>query len=109
MMGNLLQNILLGLDRPELVWLMPSLGEPAYRASQILDALYRQRVDSIEQISTLPQPVRQRLAEQEASIGFPKIEKQFVSQDGTVRYLMQFADGRSVETVWMRECEGGEG
>jgi 23S rRNA (adenine2503-C2)-methyltransferase len=107
-MRNLLQSTLLGLDRPELVSLMDSLGEPAYRASQILDAVYRQRVDSIEQISTLPQPVRQRLAEQEASIGFPKIEKQFVSQDGTVRYLMQFADGQSVETVWMPEGDGGE-
>ncbi len=107
-MGNLSQNALLGLDRPELVSLMDSLGEPAYRASQILDAVYRQRVESIEQISTLPQPVRQRLAEQETSIGFPKIEKQFVSQDGTVRYLMQFADGQSVETVWMPEGDGGE-
>ncbi len=107
-MGNLLQSTFLGLDRPELVALMDSLGEPAYRASQILDAVYRQRVDSIEQISTLPQPVRQRLAEQAASIGFPKIEKQFVSQDGTVRYLMQFADGQSVETVWMPEGDGGE-
>ena len=107
-MGNLFENTLLGLDRPELVSLMDRLGEPAYRASQILDAVYRQRVDSIEQISTLPQPVRQRLAEQEASIGFPKIEKQFVSQDDTVRYLMQFADGQSVETVWMPEGDGGE-
>jgi len=107
-MENVLQNTLLGLDRPELVLLMDSLGEPAYRASQILDAVYRQRVDSIEQISTLPQPVRQRLAENAASIGFPKIERQFVSQDGTVRYLMQFADGQSVETVWMPEGDGGE-
>src|SRR6201998_4439389 len=107
-MENLLQSTFLGLDRPELISLMDSLGEPAYRASQILDAVYRQRVDSIEQISTLPQPVRQRLAEQEASIGFPKIEKQLVSQDGTVRYLMQFADGQSVETVWMPEGDGGE-
>ncbi len=107
-MVNLSQNTLLGLDRPELVSLMDRLGEPAYRASQILDAVYRQRVESIEQISTLPQPVRQRLAEQAASIGFPKIEKQFVSQDGTVRYLMQFADGQSVETVWMPEGDGGE-
>ena len=107
-MGNLLQNTLLGLDRPELVSLMDSLGEPPYRASQILDAVYRQRVDSIEQISTLPQPVRQRLAEKAATIGFPKIEKQFVSQDGTVRYLMQFEDGQSVETVWMPEGDGGE-
>ncbi|HZC24573.1 MAG TPA: 23S rRNA (adenine(2503)-C(2))-methyltransferase RlmN [Candidatus Binatia bacterium] len=107
-MGNHLENALLGLDRPELISLMDSLGQPAYRASQILDAVYRQRVDSIEQISTLPQPVRQSLAEKEISVGLPKIEKQFVSEDGTVRYLMQFADGQSVETVWMPEGDGGE-
>lgn len=107
-MGNNLENTLLGLDRPELISLMDSLGQPAYRASQILDAVYRQRVDSIDQISTLPQPLRQSLAEKEVSIGLPKIEKQFVSQDGTVRYLMQFTDGQSVETVWMPEGDGGE-
>ena len=107
-MGNTLENNLLGLDRPELISLMDNLGQPAYRASQILDAVYRQRVDSIEQISTLPQPVRQSLAEKEISVGLPRIEKQFVSQDGTVRYLMQFPDGQSVETVWMPEGDGGE-
>ena len=38
----------------------------------------------------------------------PQIEKRFVSQDGTVRYLIEFADGQSVETVWMPEGDGGE-
>jgi 23S rRNA (adenine2503-C2)-methyltransferase len=36
------------------------------------------------------------------------IEKKFVSQDGTVRYLMGFPDSQSVETVWMPEGDGGE-
>jgi 23S rRNA (adenine2503-C2)-methyltransferase len=31
-----------------------------------------------------------------------------VSQDGTVRYLIAFVDGQSVETVWMPEGDGGE-
>jgi 23S rRNA (adenine2503-C2)-methyltransferase len=42
------------------------------------------------------------------SVGLPAIEKRFVSQDGTVRYLMAFVDGQSVETVWMPEGDGGE-
>jgi 23S rRNA (adenine2503-C2)-methyltransferase len=37
-----------------------------------------------------------------------RIEQRFVSQDGTVRYLIGFADGQSVETVWMPEGDGGE-
>jgi 23S rRNA (adenine2503-C2)-methyltransferase len=38
----------------------------------------------------------------------PRIENRFVSQDGTVRYLIAFADGQSVETVWMPEGDDGE-
>jgi len=87
--------------------MMASMGEAPYRASQILDAVYRQRVDAIEQISTLPQSLRATLANQ-VSVGFPRIEKRFVSKDGTVRYLVAFADGQSVETVWMPEGDGGE-
>ena len=99
---------LLGLDRAELTSLVDGWGEPAYRGNQILDAVYRQRVESIDEISTLPQQLRAKLAEQGAAIGMPRIEKRFVSQDGTVRYLIAFADGQSVETVWMPEGDGGE-
>ncbi len=107
-MLNLPQNALLGLDRAELASLVDSMGEPAYRASQLLDAVYRQRVDSLEKIHTLPQPFRTKLVEKGVSVGLPKIEKRFVSQDGTVRYLMAFDDGQTVETVWMPEGDGGE-
>ena len=105
---NLNQITLLGMDRVELVSLVESMGEPSYRTSQVLDAVYRQRVDGIEEISTLPQKLREKLAEEGVSIGQPKIEKRFVSQDGTVRYLIAFADGQTVETVWMPEGDGGE-
>jgi 23S rRNA (adenine2503-C2)-methyltransferase len=101
-------NPMLGMDRSELTALMEELGEPGYRSRQLLEAIYRQRVESPEQISTLPTPLRGKLAEMGFMIGLPQIEKRFVSQDGTVRYLMAFSDGQSVETVWMPEGDGGE-
>src|ERR1700728_173782 len=107
-MADRTQVPLLGQDRAELTSLVESLGERPYRVKQLLDALYRQRVESIEQISTLSQPVRQKMLETGVSIGLPEIEQRFVSQDGTVRYLIAFADGQSVETVWMPEGDGGE-
>jgi len=107
-MEDLLQIALLGLDRGELSSLVEGLGEPAYRARQLGEAVYRQRVESIEQISTLSQQLRLKLVERGVSIGLPRIEQRFVSQDGTVRYLIGFADGQSVETVWMPEGDGGE-
>ena len=107
-MAETSQNALLGLDRADLAALVELEAEPAYRTHQLLEAVYRQRVDSVEQISTLPQQLRLRLAEKGFSIGMPRIEKRFVSQDGTVRYLIELADGQSVETVWMPEGDGGE-
>jgi 23S rRNA (adenine2503-C2)-methyltransferase len=107
-MTNRLQTSLLGLDQNELAALVETLGEPGYRKQQLLDAVYRQRVESVEEISTLPRELRLSLAQKGVSVGLPKIEQRFVSQDGTVRYLIGFPDGQSVETVWMPEGDGGE-
>ncbi len=99
---------LLGMEIPELASLMEEFGQPPYRARQLFEALYRQRVEGTEQISTLPQDLRRSLAEKGISVGLPTIEKKFSSSDGTQRYLVACADGQSVETVWMPEGDGGE-
>jgi 23S rRNA (adenine2503-C2)-methyltransferase len=106
--GEPLTSSLLGMDRGEIAALVSEAGEPGYRAKQIMDAVYRQRVDALEEISTLPQEFRERLGLGGFTVGAARIEKKFVSQDGTVRYLIAFADGQSVETVWMPEGDGGE-
>ncbi|MFZ0734790.1 MAG: 23S rRNA (adenine(2503)-C(2))-methyltransferase RlmN [Candidatus Sulfotelmatobacter sp.] len=107
-MTNSPPSALLGLDRREIDRLIEGMGEPSYRTRQLLEAMYRQRVAEVEQISTLPQQFRTKLAERGIVVGVPQIERKFVSQDGTVRYLIAFSDGQSVETVWMPEGDGGE-
>ncbi len=96
------------MDREEIAALVNEAGELVYRAKQIMDAVYRQRVETLAEISTLPLEFRERLAERGVSVGAARIEKKFVSVDGTVRYLIGFADGQSVEAVWMPEGDGGE-
>ena len=107
-MSEPLTSSLLGLDREEITALVSEAGEPGYRAKQIMDAVYRQRVETLEEISTLPQGFRERLGQGGVTVGAARIEKKFVSVDGTVRYLIGFADGQSVEAVWMPEGDGGE-
>jgi 23S rRNA (adenine2503-C2)-methyltransferase len=102
------QTVLLGLSLSELTDLVEETGQPSYRGQQLFEALYRQRFESTEQISTLPQDFRQSLGQRGLSLGVPTIEKKFVSSDGTVRYLIAFPDGQSVETVWMPEGDDGE-
>src|SRR5208283_681987 len=59
-------------------------------------------------ISTLPLEYRARLAEQGWKVGLPEIARKFISNDGTIRYLVELSDGETVETVWMPEGDGGE-
>jgi len=99
---------LLGLTFQELRQIVADAGEPAFRATQLFEALYAQRVDDVVNMTTLPTDFRDSLKSQGLRVGLPKIENKFVSSDGTVRYLLSFADGQSVETVWMPEGDGGE-
>jgi 23S rRNA (adenine2503-C2)-methyltransferase len=99
---------LFGLTLPELTGLMARLGQKPYRATQLHEALYRQRVTSLDQITTLPQPLRDALAAECYSIGLPEILQTARSVDGTERYLIRMADGETVETVWMPDGDGGE-
>jgi 23S rRNA (adenine2503-C2)-methyltransferase len=103
-----MKSSLLGMDHEELIALVIEAGEPGYRVKQIIDAVYRQRVEGLEEISTLPLEFREKLAQSGMTVGAARIEKKFVSVDGTVRYLIGFGDGQSVETVWMPEGDGGE-
>ena len=107
-MKSVLSNTLLGLDLKELSSFVEEAGEPAYRARQLFQALYGERVENVEDLTTLPQAFREGILARGFSLGLPKIENKFVSTDGTVRYLMSFPDGQSVETVWMPEGDGGE-
>src|SRR5229473_2392237 len=107
-MGEAHTTSLLGMDRDELAALVSEAGEPRYRAKQIMDAVYRQRVETLEEISTLPQGFRERLSACGVEVGSARIDKKFVSVEGTLRYLIGFGDGQSVETVWMPEGDGGE-
>ena len=71
---------------------------------KIYDAVYRQRVAGLDAISNLPKPLRARLAE-EFPLGLLEIARRYNSTDGTVRYLLKLADGKTVETVWMPESK----
>src|SRR5271167_547504 len=96
-MSNPQYTELLGLTIQQLTEIAVDFGQPGYRARQLLDGLCRQRWSQLEQFTMLPIAFRQQLSESGCSIGSTTIEKKFVSADGTVRYLLAFADGQSVE------------
>ncbi len=98
-----MQQPIVGMDLADL---REALGpdQPAYRAQQVYDAVYRRGTPDFVQITTLPANVREELSARH-EIGLPTVARQYDSVDGTKRYLLRLADDRTVETVLMPEGE----
>lgn len=90
----------------ELADLQQVLGpaQPGFRARQIYSALYKQKISDLRSASNLPASLREEL-HRSYPLGLPEVERYFDSTDGTRRYLLRLHDGRSIETVLMREGE----
>jgi 23S rRNA (adenine2503-C2)-methyltransferase len=92
---------LVGLELPDLQATLGS-DQPAFRARQLYDAVYRQRVGDLAEITNLPLTLRKDLASRLA-VGLPEPSAEYQSIDGTRRYLLELEDKRTVETVLMPE------
>jgi len=99
---------LFGENLEGLTELMAGLGQKPYRARQVFEALYKQRVGAVEEMTTLPVALREELSADGWVVGLPEMAQTAVSVDGTERYLMRMGDGETVETVWMPDGDGGE-
>jgi 23S rRNA (adenine2503-C2)-methyltransferase len=106
--GSTETRVLFGSNLPELTETMSALGQKPYRARQVFEALYKQRVTGIDEMTTLSQTLRAELIEAGWSVGVPEIVQTAISVDGTERYLVRMADSETVETVWMPDGDGGE-
>jgi 23S rRNA (adenine2503-C2)-methyltransferase len=92
---------IVGLELPDLQSALGPHQRP-FRARQVYDAVYRQRVGDLAEITNLPLSLRKDLASKLA-VGLPGVSAEYQSTDGTRRYLLELEDGRTVETVLMPE------
>lgn len=84
---------------------MKDQGEPAYRAKQVMDWLYKKYVTSAHEMTNLPQQVRELLNDHFSFQALKEITKQ-QSKDGTVKFLFGLRDHHAIETVVMRHHYG---
>lgn len=90
------------LSLPELTALLAEWGQPAYRARQVWEWLYRHYAGTFDEMSTLPGALRERLAS-ETTLTIGEIALSRNSSDGQTRkVLFQLPDGQYIETVLMR-------
>ncbi len=90
------------LTLPELASLVAGWSEPAYRARQIWQGLYRQFWNSPEQFTNLPSSMRTRLSENLQFQALAPVTTLNSSDGQTVKTLFRLQDGKSIEAVLMR-------
>jgi 23S rRNA (adenine2503-C2)-methyltransferase len=75
--------------------------KPAFRAKQIFGWLYHNYVENFDEMQNIPKALREELS-QSYVINPLKIAKKEVSSDGTIKYLFELQDGKTMETVWLK-------
>jgi len=93
------------ISREELSQRLRDLGEPAYRAEQILQWVYEKQAESFEKMSNLPAALRQKLA---AAFEFNAVHalKTRNATDTTEKFLFQLRDHSLIETVLIPATPG---
>lgn len=89
---------LTGTTKAELTESLATLGEPKYRASQILQWVFEKRVTEFDQMTNLGQGLRDKLAET-YTLRSSTPAHEANSDDTTQKYLYRLHDGRYVESV----------
>ncbi len=80
---------------------LKELNQPSFRAKQVFSWIHK-GVSAYEEMTNLPQALREKLAERYPIYAPRVLKKQVSKTDGTVKYLWRLEDGNCVETVLMR-------
>ena len=97
---------LLGLGQDALADAIKAEGLPAFRARQIWRWVWRHGVTSFDDMTDLGKSVREALSGR-FMISRPRVTSRQVSLDGTIKWLLTFADGNEAETVYIPEDDRG--
>lgn len=88
------------LSHEELLTLVTELGWPSFRAKQVEDWLWKHHVSSFDEMTNVPAALRKQLAERGTLGDVSEVTRQ-VSNDGSRKYLIEYADGTRAECVGM--------
>ena len=95
------KNCLTDLTLPKLTDYIKSIGQPAFRAKQIFKWIHQKQATDFSAMTDQPKALLAQFT-QNCTLAVPTIRRRQQSKDGTVKYLLQLADGNCIETVLMR-------
>lgn len=101
-----MDNVIKRMSLEQIQDLLESYGEPSYRAKQLFEWLHSHNVQNYDEMTNLPKSLRQRLSKD-----YPLFQNSASntqeSEDGSRKYIMDLADGNSVETVGIVNDDDG--
>ncbi|MFA7417893.1 MAG: 23S rRNA (adenine(2503)-C(2))-methyltransferase RlmN [Acholeplasma sp.] len=80
-------------------------GYKKYRADQIWNWLYKQKVDAFSEMNNIPEDIIQLLSDSFTFAGLETVIKN-TSADGTIKFLFDLKDSNLIETVLMEHNYG---
>lgn len=97
---------LLDFNREGLAEFFTSIGENAYRSTQVLQWIHQYGVADFDAMTNLSKALRAKL-KTHCEIKLPEIALEKESEDGTHKWLLRLADGNCIETVFIPEDDRG--
>src|SRR5260370_41184713 len=91
---------LLGLTLNEFEQLAVDCGHPSYRGLQIYQGVYARRERDFAGFTDLDAKFREYLSAHYA-VHYPRIEREIVSRDRSIRYLLTLEAGEPVDAVYI--------
>ena len=80
---------------------LQAIVKPSFRAKQIYGWLYHQYADSYDAMKNIPKVLKEELS-QKYLVNPLKIVQKEESSDGTIKYLLEMQDGKTMEAVWLK-------
>ena len=93
---------LLGYSLESLEDFFTDIGEQSYRAKQVLKWIHQKGVLDFSEMTDLNKDLRNKL-NNHAFIKPPQIEEEFISNEGTKKYLLKLDSGSMIEMVIIPE------
>ena len=83
-----------------------TMGEQPFRAKQLYQWMHVKLARSFDEMTNLPLTFREKCRSYFAYTALKAVQVQESALDGTKKYLFELADGKLIESVWMKYKHG---
>ena len=96
---------LLGVNLNDLTKILDIIGEKSFHAKQIFEWIYKKNINNIFLFTNLNEKLKKKL-DNIFNIKLPKIVKEEISTDNTIKWLLEMNENECIETIAIPNKKG---